>query len=36
MARSLRSLALADSSNMPVPIDWRRYNIVYNRRACCA
>ena len=34
LARS--SLALADSSNMPVPIDWRRYNIVYNRCACCA
>lgn len=33
MARSLRSLALAVSSNMPVPIDWRRYNIAYNRRA---
>ena len=36
MARSLRSLALADSSNMPIPIDWRRYNIVYNRCLCCA
>ena len=36
MARSLRSLALAVSSNMPVPIDWRRYNIVYNRCSCCA
>lgn len=36
MARSLRSLALADSSNMPIPIDWRRYNIVYNRCSCCA
>lgn len=36
MARSLRSLALADSSNMPVPIDWQRYNIVYNRCQCCA
>lgn len=34
LARS--SLALADSSNMPVPIDWRRYNVVYNRCACCA
>ena len=34
LARS--SLALADSSNMPVPIDWRRYNIVYNRCSCCA
>jgi hypothetical protein len=36
MARSLRSLALAVSSNMPVPIDWRRYSIVYNRCSCCA
>lgn len=34
LARS--SLALAVSSNTPVPIDWRRYNIVYNHRACCA
>ena len=34
LARS--SLALAVSSNMPVPIDWRRYNIVYNRCSCCA
>ena len=34
LARS--SLALADSSNMPVPIDWRRYNIVYNCCACYA
>ena len=33
LARS--SLALADSSNMPVPIYWRRYNIVYNRCSCC-
>lgn len=36
MARSLRSLTLADSSNMPIPIDWRRYNIVYNCCSCCA
>lgn len=43
MARSLRSLVLAYSSNMPIPIDWQRYNIVYNRYnivynrcSCCA
>ena len=36
LARSLRSLALADSSNMPIPIYWRHNNIVYKRRLCCA